>query len=73
MQSNCVDLSQSVYNKNIKEESKMTILFIIVLIALMIDYKLALGVLNVAVGFLIGAFLSVLLVMWCLQVLIGSL
>ncbi len=51
----------------------MTILFIIVLIALMIDYKLALGVLNVAVGFLIGAFLSVLLVMWCLQALIGSL
>ena len=62
-----------MYNKIIKEESKMTILFIIVLVGLMIDYKLALGVLNVAAGFLIGAFLSVLLVMWFLQVAIGSL
>jgi len=73
MQSNCVDLPQLVYNKIIKEESEMTVLFIIVLVGLMIDYKLALGFLNVATGFFIGAFLSVLLTMWCFQAIIGSL
>ena len=62
-----------MYNRHIKEESDLTILFIVVLVALMIDYKLALGVLNVAAGFVIGVFLSILLVAGCIQAIIGSL
>ena len=69
----CVDLQYAVYNKNVKEETLLIILLIIVLVGCFVDSNLLLGLLNVGLGFLIGLAISVVIFAWTLKTLTGML